>query len=174
MNLSDRVLSQAEISLLSKGLKFCPNPVELDRSAIKRDLEEFGRKIKYKAYFEYNSYNDGQGSVFRQFREKSAWCPSVKELDPVIDIYLKHFEAKVGEIEERGRNYSNLSSDEQDALRKLKGYRDTVIKEADKGGAVVVWSRNDYCKEAYRQLHDDQVYELVETDPLEKVKKIYK
>ena len=46
-----------------------------------------------------------------------------------------------------------------------------MIKEADKGGAVVVWSRNDYCKEAYRQLHGDQVYELVETDPLEKVKK---
>ena len=45
-----------------------------------------------------------------------------------------------------------------------------MIKEADEGGAVVVWSRNDYCKEAYRQLHDDQVYELVETDPLEKVK----
>ena len=63
---------------------------------------------------------EGQGSVFRQFREKSAWCPSVKELDPVIDIYLKHLEAKVGEIEQRGRNYSNLSSDEQDALRKLK------------------------------------------------------
>ena len=119
----------------------------------------------------WDIYNEGQGSVFRQFREKSAWCPSVKELDPVIDIYLKHLEAKVGEIEERGRNYSNLSSDEQDALRKLKGYRDIVIKEADKGGAVVVWSRNDYCKEAYRQLHDDQVYELVETDPLEKVKK---
>ena len=44
MNLSGRVLSQAEISLLSKGLKFCLNPVELDRSAIKRDLKEFGRK----------------------------------------------------------------------------------------------------------------------------------
>ena len=48
------------------------NPVELDRSAIKRDLKEFGRKIKCKAYFEYNSYNEGQESVFRQFREKSA------------------------------------------------------------------------------------------------------
>ena len=93
-------------------------------------------------------------------------------MDPVIDVYLKHLEAKVEEIEERGRNYSNLSSHEQDALRKLKSYRDIVIKEVDKGGAVVVWSRNDYCEEAYRQLHDDQVYELVETDPLEKVKNL--
>ena len=98
MNLSNRVLSQAEISLLSKGLKFCPTPLELDRSAIKRDLKEFGRKIKCKAYFEYNSYNEGSGPSFRQFKEKSAWCPSVKELDPVIDVYLKHLEAKVEEI----------------------------------------------------------------------------
>ena len=38
VNLSNRVLSEAEISLLSKGLKFCPTPLELDRSAIKRDI----------------------------------------------------------------------------------------------------------------------------------------
>ena len=38
VNLSNRVLSEAEISLLSKGLKFCPTPLELDRSAIKRIL----------------------------------------------------------------------------------------------------------------------------------------
>ena len=34
VNLSNRVLSEAEISLLSKGVKFCPTPLELDRSAI--------------------------------------------------------------------------------------------------------------------------------------------
>ena len=94
----------------------------------------------------------------------------MNELDPVINVYLKQLEARVGEIDERGRNYSNLLSDEQDALKRLKGYRDIVIKEADKGGAVVVWGRNDYCEEAYRQLRDNQVYELMDTDPLEKVK----
>ena len=63
---------------------------------------------------------------------------SVNELDPVIDVFLKQLEARVGEIDERSRNYSNLLSDEQDALKRLKGYWDIVIKEADKGGAVVV------------------------------------
>ena len=63
-----------------------------------------------------------------------------------------------------------MPPDEQDALKKLKGYGDIIIKEADKGGAVVVWGRSDYCEEAYRQLHDDQVYELIDTDPLEKIK----
>ena len=110
------------------------------------------------------------GLGFRQFKEKSAWCPSVNELDPVINVYLKQLEARLGDIDERGRNYSNLPSDEQDALKKLKGYRDIVIKETDKGGVVVVWGRSDYCEEAYRQLRDNQVYELIDTDPLEKVK----
>ena len=94
----------------------------------------------------------------------------MNELDPVINVYLKQLEARVGEIDERARNYSNLLSDEQDALKRLKVYRDIVIKEADKGGAVVVWGRSDYCEEAYRQLRDNQVYELMDTDPLEKVK----
>ena len=153
-----------------KWSEFCPTPLELDRSAIKRDFKEFSRKIKCKAYFLSGIFNEEGGLGFRQFREKSTWRPSVNELDPVINVYLKQLEARVGEIDERGRNYSNLLSDEQDALKRLKGYRDIVIKEADKGGAVVVWGRSDYCEEAYRQLGDNQVYELIDTDPLEKVK----
>lgn len=51
VNLSRRVLTSVEISLLSKGLKFCPTPVELDFSAVKRDIKEFGRKLKSRSYF---------------------------------------------------------------------------------------------------------------------------
>ena len=47
VNLSNRVLSEAKISLLFKGLKFCPTPLELDRSAIKRDFKEFSRKKRF-------------------------------------------------------------------------------------------------------------------------------
>ena len=71
----------------------------------------------------------------------------MNEFDPVINVCLKQLEARVGEIDERGRNYSNLPSDEQDALKKLKGYRNIVIKKADKTRAVVVWGRSDYCEE---------------------------
>ena len=51
VNISSRILTQAEVSLLSKGLKFYPTPKERDWSAIKRDVKEFGRKIKCKEYF---------------------------------------------------------------------------------------------------------------------------
>ena len=51
LNLSKRVLSQAEISLLSKGLKFVPTPRSFDRAALKLDLEKFGRKLRLKWFF---------------------------------------------------------------------------------------------------------------------------
>ena len=44
----------------------------------------------------------------------------MNELCPVIDVYLKQLEARVGENNERGRNCNNLPSDEQDALKVSK------------------------------------------------------
>ena len=44
-----------------------------------------------------------------------------------------------------------------------------IIKAADKGSAVVVWSKDDYLLEAYNQLSDTSVYQKCEGDPLKKV-----
>ena len=37
-----------------------------------------------------------------------------------------------------------------------------MIKKADKGSAAVVWDRNDYVKEAEKQLKDTKVYKQVD------------
>ena len=59
--------------------------------------------------------------------------------------------------------------EEGKALRKLKSYTDIVIKEADKGSAVVIWSRKDYCREAHAQLEEVAVYESIDNSCLDKV-----
>ena len=46
-------------------------------------------------------------------------------------------------------------------MRRLQNDRSVVIKPADKGSAVVVWDRNDYLKEAERQLSDEKTYEEI-------------
>ena len=71
VNISNKVLTQAEISLLSKWLKFCPTLKELDWSGIKRNVKEFCRKIKCKAYFEgRRDYGVEELSQnFKQFKE---------------------------------------------------------------------------------------------------------
>ena len=50
-----------------------------------------------------------------------------------------------------------MSSEEWKALRGLADDRSIVIKKADKGSCVVVWCREDYIKEAERQLQDNMV-----------------
>ena len=41
VNLSDRVLSMAEIKVLSKDLNFCLTPGEINRFELNKDLQEF-------------------------------------------------------------------------------------------------------------------------------------
>ena len=72
-------------------------------------------------------------------------------------------------ISANGRCYSNLSRGELLALKELKNCQDIVIKEADKGSAVVVWDREDYLKEAQSQLGDRDIYEIIDIDPVKEV-----
>ena len=47
----------------------------------------------------------------------------------------------------------------------MKNDNTIVIKGADKGSGVVVWDREDYLKEAHKQLSDKELYEEVTNDP---------
>ena len=38
VNISKRVLSEADINLLSKGLKFSPTPTDINKAELKEDL----------------------------------------------------------------------------------------------------------------------------------------
>ena len=62
------------------------------------------------------------------------------------------------------KRYNNLTKDERDALYSLKDDHSIIIKGSDKGSVVVVWDREYYLKEAYKQLHDKKVNEEVPND----------
>ena len=67
--------------------------------------------------------------------------------------------------------YSNLTKRERDAICSLKNDNSIIIKEADKGCAVVVLDRDDYLKEAKNQLNGRNVCKELTGDvegPLEK------
>ena len=70
-NLSRRKLSKAEVSLLSKGLKFCPTPNTIDKSILKEDLEKFGRKLRLKWHY----HNDNRIFDRNHFKPKSKFNP---------------------------------------------------------------------------------------------------
>ena len=56
---------------------------------------------------------------------------------------------------------------EKGAIQELKERDDIVIKQADKGSAVVVMDKVDYLEEANRQMADERFYKKLDSDPTE-------
>ena len=155
-----RQLTKSEISLLSKGLKFVPTPNTIDKAKLKQELEVFERKLRLMLHF-WN--NERTFDCNKTFRPKSAFNP--KNKDVIIETYLSSLEEKLLDIDIPKDKFNNLSKEERDALYSLKNDNTIVIKGADKGSGVVVWDREDYLKEAHKQLSDEEVYEEVTNDP---------
>ena len=88
-----------------------------------------------------------------------------KDKDVIIETYLSSLEEKLLDIDIPKDMFNNLSKEERDALYSLKNDKTIVIKGADKGSAVVVWDREDYLKEAHKQLSDEEIYEEATNDP---------
>ena len=80
--LSRRNLSWSEISLLSKSLKFVPSANKIDRAKLKRELEEYGRKLRLMWHFR----NDERTLSTDKFRPKSSFNPRNK--DTITETYL--------------------------------------------------------------------------------------
>ena len=73
-------------------------------------------------------------------------------------------EERLLDIEIPSKRFNNLTKEEGEALCSLKDDHSIIIKGADKGSVAVIWNKEDYLKEAYRQLDDKEVYEQVPDD----------
>ena len=60
---------------------------------------------------------------------------------------------------------SNLTKDEQHALKRLKNNKDIVILPADKGRVTVVMDKTDYHDKMDALVNDKQTYEELKRDP---------
>ena len=58
------------------------------------------------------------------------------------------------DIEISFKRFNHLTKDERNAMYTLKNHKSIKIKDTDKGAAVIVWDREDYLKEAGKQLED--------------------
>ena len=59
-----------------------------------------------------------------------------------------------GEVTRYWDSFNKLSKDERNAMYSLKDDKFIIIEGANKGVAVIVWDREDYLKEASKQLED--------------------
>ena len=110
MNLSHRTLSEVEISLLSKGLKFSPTPTDLGKAQLKADLDVFKRRMRLRWFFRDSESNPLDIKISK-FRCKSSWNPPTS--DPLLESFLSQLEKEVLSITTDGKYYSLICWDRQ-------------------------------------------------------------
>ena len=126
---------------------------------MRRELEEYGRKLRLMWHFR----KDERAFSTYKFRPKAFFNPRNK--DAIIETYLSCLEERLLDIEIPSERYNNLTKEERDDVYSLRDDSTIIIKGADKGSVVVFWDREDYLKEAYKQLEDREVYEEISNEP---------
>ena len=132
-----------------------PTANKNDRAKLKTELGEYGRKLRLIWHFR----NDEQSFAADRFRAKSSFNPRIK--DVIIETYLSCLEERLLDIEIPSKTFYNLTKEEREALYSLKDDCSLIMKRAEKNSVLVVSDREDYLKEAYRELNDKEVYEQV-------------
>ncbi len=153
VNLSDEELDAPTLTLLSKGLSFCPTPLPDHESKVLTDLLVFERRCRLRLHFLYNldPYHDEN-----KYRAPSAWTP-ISGRSTGLDGYLKNIiEGILHSPNYKCKN--NLNMEEKAAMKKLCQNDKLEIKPADKGGCIVIMNRVDYENECLHQLKNKEHY----------------
>ena len=132
-NLSHRVLTDAEIKLLEKGLDFSPIQRKINEPELKQNFNDFCRRMRLKWYFRDETQEFSETPAFST---KSTWNPPKGH--PCLEVFLSQVENELFQITKQDLRYSNLSKEEWRAIRSLADDRSIVIKKADKGSCVMV------------------------------------
>ena len=160
-------LSNAEKSVLSKGLNFVPVSKKLDEFSVKQDVEKFLRRVQLKAFFhdKEDDSNTSDKDIFETLQtRKSKWTPPEGQFAS-LDFFVNKCRHDINKLNfNRNTKFSNLSSEERVALKNLSKRKDIIVKAADKDGALVVWRADLHQKEALRQLSDTSFYAKVDKD----------
>ena len=138
-NLSNFELTQAQISLLSRGLKSIPTPVtnESDiRAQLLNDFKAFARRMR----LQYIFY--GQEKEPHSFHVKSNWEPPVQP-SVTLESYLEEVKTELAEVKIY-KPKNNLPKNERQALQELKQNNNINVKKADKGTTTVVINKTKY------------------------------
>lgn len=138
------------MKLLKKGLKFTPTP-SANTEELEVDIQKFCRKLRLVEFFADKETEDDESLI----RNKSKFTPKKgrnRELDEYIDSITKF------PLQPKSNVKRNISKREQQAIKRLQTDSSIVIKEADKGGAIVIMDSSYYENLVNDQLSDRTFY----------------
>ena len=124
VNLSKYILQDPEISVLSKGLGFCPTPGAPDIGDIIQDLDNFKRKTRIQLFFTDPSHGSkpesipsGGPSEHRSFNLKSTFNPA----GPFqLESMFHSIEQDLHRQKYKEPRKKNLTKEEYKAIKSLK------------------------------------------------------
>ncbi len=167
------------ISILDKGLNFCPTPGELNFSDLMSDIDRFHRNLRLKVFFsdeedlttnlddslvddiafhpDPESYN---GFEHRNFKNPSTFNPKGP---PALEAFILQNESSLARIQCKSPKSSNITREEKNALTELISNRQITIKKADKGSATVILNTQDYIRETNKLLNVPEHYRVDDT-----------
>ena len=161
-NLSNEKITESQIKLISRGLKFIPTNTP-NKNKIQwqllRDFEEFARPMRLQYMF------FGQNREIHPFYVKSDWNPSVQP-SVALESYLEAVKLQLAEIHIT-KPKQNLSRNERKAINELKQNHHINLKKADKGSTTVVMNKTDKIREGQTQIDDKNNYSPL-TEPMVK------
>ena len=144
-NLSNYQLTDSQVSVLSKGLKFIPTPVtneSIIRRQLLRDFEQFARRMRLQYIFH------GQNKEPHPFHVKSNWMPPVLP-SVALESFLENVKTQLADIT-INKPKNNLSRDEVLAIKELKANPAINLKKADKGTNTVIMNKTEKNKRSQR------------------------
>ena len=158
INISERILSKEEIEILEKGFKFTPTP-NSDNLSLEKDIDEFCRKLRLREFFGREENSDD--SIVRNKKGTTIQRGRNKDLDDYIDVL------KSTKLSPYNKNTvkNNLNGTQKKALQDLQNDPEIILKEADKGGAIVCMSKSFYKSLVLQHLEDKNFYEKLPENP---------
>ncbi|XP_048583758.1 uncharacterized protein LOC116608371 [Nematostella vectensis] len=146
-------------SVLHKGLKFVPTPPPTPRQTLLTASRKFTRLMHLRYHFRNQPHTPQH-----PFRTPSSWDPPTPP-NHTLRTYTNTITHQITNTPTPPHtNTPNLTPSERTALKQLSQLPHTIIKPADKGGAIVLWDTKDYLLEANIQLNDTNYYSTVSHD----------
>ena len=168
VNLSTRDFTPAEVSVLAKGLNYCPIPGEPVLGEKYEDLERFHNNLRWKHHFSSQTPTKPGTSLEELVKRSNIFRPTTGPKAPpgssVLETFIILNEIELTKSTTICPKQHNLTRAEKDAVSTLAKDNEIVIKPADKGGAVVIQNTTDYITEAKSQLNDRKYYHQVDHD----------
>ena len=107
-NLSKKVLTETEIRVLEKGLDFAPIQKSLNEPELRKDFEEFSRRMRCKWHFR-NELSENFSET-PAFRPKSVWKPPKGHAS--LEVFLSRLEKELFSDDISESTQSDLSAEE--------------------------------------------------------------